>query len=182
MTPVTLALDLGTDCGYALLRADDRIESGTERLHSRKGEREGARFTRFRRWLIDAKEKNPNLRRIVFERVVQGMPNQTYASQVYGGFLAVLLMFADHHDLEYEGFNVATVKKRFTGAGNARKEDVIAQCRLLGFSPGSHNEADAIAVLHVAVDRCPILTMNGASPKKRRPKKQPELAPGANPF
>jgi hypothetical protein len=162
---VTLALDLGSQTGFALLRADGRIESGTERFNPRANEREGGRFLRFKHWLIEVKAKNPDLRRIVFERVVQGIPNQTYAAQVYGGFLAVALMFCEHHQLEYEGFNVATVKKRFTGAGNAKKPDMVKQCEALGFKPDTHDEADAIAILHVATDRCPPIT---ATPKKRK--------------
>ena len=47
---------------------------------------------------------------------------------------------------------------------------------------GQPRDADAIALLHVATGRCPVLTMSGATPKKRTPKPQPEIQPGQNPF
>lgn len=177
-----LALDLATHTGWALLRADGRVESDEERFDIRKGEGPGARWVKFRRWLIEMKTKNEHLSRIVYEKVIGHGPGQVFAAQIHGGFVAHLEAFCEHHVIEYEGFGVSTIKKQFTGAGNAQKVDVIRQCEALGFRPGGHNEADAIALLHVATNRCPILTMNGATPKKRRPKPQPEVAPGANPF
>lgn len=176
-----LALDLATTTGFAVLRADGRIESGEENFSAKKGEGPGARFLKFRHWLI---EMNGcfDIGRLVYEEVIGHGPGQVYAAQVYGGFLATMQTFGEHHQIPYKGFPVGTIKKRFAGAGNATKQDMIRQCRALGFTPGGHNEADAIALLHVATDRCPILTMNGASPKKRRAKPQPEIKPGQNPF
>lgn len=182
MSQVILALDLATRCGYAILRADGRIESGEERFEAKKSEGPGARWTKFRRWLLEVKTSNEQLSRVVYEKVIGHGPGQVFAAQVHGGFVAMVEAFGEHHQIEYEGFGVSTIKKRFTGAGNAQKIDVIRQCEAMGFTPKGDNEADAIALLHVATDRCPVLTMNGASPKKRRPKRQPELAPGANPF
>lgn len=174
---VTLALDLATRTGYALLRADDRIESGEERFEVKKNEGPGARWIKFRRWLVEVKAKNENLSRIVYEQVVGHGPGQVYAAQCYGGFLATLQAFGEHHQIPYEGFAVGTIKKQFTGAGNAQKVDMIRQCEALGFKPGGHNEADAIALLHVATGRCPTLTMTGATPKKRKPKPLAEARP-----
>ena len=59
---------------------------------------------------------------------------------------------------------------------------MIRQCEALGFRPDSDNEADAIALLHVATNRCPVLTMSGATPKKKTRKPQPEVQAGQNPF
>lgn len=184
--PAILSLDLGTNTGFALRRGDTRVESGTVRFNARKDEPPGARFNRFRRWLVDVKQANPDLARVAYEEVVAisipGRQGGLYAAQVYGGFLAIVLMFCDHHQIEAEGFHISTVKKLFAGSGRAQKIDVIAQCKALGFNPGTDNEADAIAVLHVATGTCPVLTMNGATPKKRTPKPQPTLAAGDVPF
>lgn len=176
---VVLALDLATAAGFALLRADGRIESGEERFDVRKNEGEGARYLKFRRWLVEIKAAHPELARLVFEKT-QGPTRQS--PQIYCGLLATLQMFGEHHQIAYDGIPVSTVKKQFAGSGRAQKCDVIAQCKAMGFNPGGHNEADAIALLHVATGRAPLLTMSGATPKKRAPKPQPELAPGANPF
>lgn len=183
MTAPVLALDIATDCGWAVLRGNGRVESGTERFAPKAHEAPGGRFNRFRRWLVDVKQANPDLARVAYEDVVfVGNPGAAYAVQLYGGFLAVVLMFCDHHQLEAKGYGVATVKKRFTGSGKASKDDVMKQCRALNFNPGDHNEADAIAVLHVATDRCPVLTMTGATPRKRAPKPTPAMQPGVDPF
>jgi hypothetical protein len=180
---VTLALDLGTNTGFAVLRADGRIESGEERFNPKAGEGPGGRFVRFRRWLLDVKQANPELARVVYEDVAFiGKPGAAYAVQIYGGFLAIVLMFIEHHQLEAEGFAVGRIKKQFAGSGKAQKKDVIETCKRLGFNPGGDNEADAIALLHVATGTAPLLTMSGASPKKRAPRSPPQLAPGQIPF
>lgn len=184
MTPVTLALDLGTNCGWALLRADGRVESGQERFGVKDGEGQGARYVRFRRWLIEMKASHPDIAELVYEQVMGHGALQVISAHVYGGLLATLQAFGEHHGIPYRGIGVATVKKQFAGHGKASKTDMIRQCEALGFRPASDNEADAIAMLHVATGRCPILTMTGATPKKgaRRAKQQPELQPGENPF
>jgi hypothetical protein len=55
---VTLALDLGTNLGFALLRADGRIESGIERFEAKSKEGPGMRWVHFKRWLVDMKACN----------------------------------------------------------------------------------------------------------------------------
>lgn len=179
---VVMALDLGTTTGYAIRRADGRIESGEARFDLKKDDGEGRRYVKFRAWLVEMKQAHPRLERIVYEKVMGHGAFQVIAAHVYGAMLGTLQAFGEHHGIAYDGFAVTTIKKQFTGSGRAQKVDVIAQCKALGFSPEGHNEADAIALLHVALGRCPILTMSGASPKKRRPKPQPTLAPDARPF
>jgi Holliday junction resolvasome RuvABC endonuclease subunit len=179
----TLALDLGTTFGYALLRPDGKVEHGEEDLSLKKNEGEGARYLKFNRWLVDTNARH-EIGRLYFESVVFSMPNAALASQVYGGLRAVMFMFVERNRITTEGFAPSTVKKRFAGHGNATKQDVKDQARRMGFMVDGFNEADAVAILHVGLDTCPLLTMNGASPKggARRPKTQPEIAPGATPF
>lgn len=175
---VTLALDLGTTTGYALLREDGRIESGSERFAPKDKEGEGMRFVRFRHWLLEVKQSNEQLAHVAYELVVGGVPGQVYAAQVYGGFVALLMVFCEHHQLEYSGHHVGTIKKRWTGNGAAKKDDMIKRCRELGFNPANHNEADAIALLHVACERVPALPIERQV--KRRPlKKNPDTASGS---
>lgn len=176
-----LALDLATRTGYALLRDDGRIESGEERFDLKKHEGPGARYVKFHSWLIDLKSCY-TLTRLVYEKVMGHGPFQVLSAHVYGGMLAHLEAFGERHQIPYDGIAVTTIKKKFAGHGAAQKVDMMRQCEALGFKPCSHNEADAIALLHVAIDRCPVLTMNGATPKTRKPKPQPELRPGQEPF
>lgn len=158
----TLALDLGSTTGYAINR-NGRVESGAESFHPRKGEGDGMRYVKFRAWLVNMKTWNPDLSRIVFEEVMRHGPGQVIAAHVYGGFLATLQSFAEHHGLAYEGFGVGVIKKAWTGNGSAKKPEMIARCKALGFNPQCDNEADAIALLHVA-ER---ITATPAAPAKR---------------
>ncbi len=180
--PSILALDLGTKCGFALLRADGRIESGQVKLAPKAGEGPGMRYVRFRKWLVEVKAANPDLAEIHYEQVMGHSAFAVIAAHVFGGLVGTLQAFGEHHQIPYKGTGVSTIKKLFAGHGKASKGDVIRQCELLGFRPASDNEADAIALLHVATGRCPVLTMSGATPKKRTPKPQPEVRAGENPF
>lgn len=177
-----IALDLATTTGYAIRRADGRIESGEVSFSLKKDEGQGRRYVKFRAWLLEVKMAHPDLAEIVYEQVMGHGAHNVIAAHVYGGMLATLQAFGEHHGIAYRGVGVSTIKKRFAGHGKATKGDMIAQCKALGFAPAGDNEADAIALLHVALDRCPILTPCGASPKKRRPKPQPEIPPGFAPF
>lgn len=180
---VTLALDLGSDTGWAVARADGRMESGTENFTPRPSRHEGpgVRWIRFYAWLLDVKQANPDLERVVYEKVIGHGPG-AFAGNVYGGFLANLEAFVEKHHLELQGFAVPTIKKQFAGHGRAQKSDVIAACRALGFKPQNHNEADAIALLHVATGRAPILVHTITPGAKRKPKAPAPIVPGTNPF
>lgn len=168
-----LALDLATEMGYALNRADGRIESGSVKFNPKAKEGEGMRWVLFKRWLVEKKAENERLERITYELVVGGVPGQVYAAQIYGGFVAIVQSFCEHHQLAYNGIHVGTIKKRWTGNGAARKPDMVARCRALGFNITNHNEADAIALLHVQLDRVPALPLE-AQVKKRPLRKDPD--------
>ena len=182
MTHATMALDLGTKTGFAVLRADGKVESGQAKFELKDGEGQGARYVKFRRWLVEMKQAHPELAEIIYEQVMGHGAFQVISAHVYGGMLATLQAFGEHHQIAYRGVGVSTIKKQFAGHGKASKTDVIRQCEALGFRPCSDNEADAIALLHVATGRCPVLTMSGATPKKRTRKAQPEVQAGQNPF
>ena len=73
------------------------------------------------------------------------------AAHAYGGFLATLTAWCEHHPIPYQGVPVGTIKKYATGKGNAGKEDVIAAIRARGYVPVDDNEADALALLYWAI-------------------------------
>jgi hypothetical protein len=74
------------------------------------------------------------------------------ASHVYGGLMASLTSWGELRGIPYEGVPVGTIKRQATGRGNAPKQAMIDAARARGFSPADDNEADAIAILHWAIE------------------------------
>jgi Holliday junction resolvasome RuvABC endonuclease subunit len=66
--------------------------------------------------------------------------------------MATLTAWAELRGIPYQGVPVGTIKRHATGRGNADKEAMIAAARARGFSPADDNEADAIAILHWAME------------------------------
>jgi Holliday junction resolvasome RuvABC endonuclease subunit len=75
------------------------------------------------------------------------------AAHAYGGFLANLTAWCEHHEIPYQGVPVGTIKQFATGKGNAPKEVMIKAMQALGHAPTDDNEADALALLHWAINR-----------------------------
>jgi crossover junction endodeoxyribonuclease RuvC len=171
-----LALDLATKCGFAILRADGRIESGATSFKPKAKEGEGMRWVRFRAWLVDLKQQH-DFTRVTYELVIAHGPG-AQAGHIYGGLVAVLQSFCEHHRIPYASHHVGTIKKAWTGKGNASKQQMIDRARELGFKPRDDNEADAIALLHLDTGRTPKMP---EFPRKKPTKRKPE-APRAPTF
>jgi Holliday junction resolvasome RuvABC endonuclease subunit len=150
MNTTILALDLGTTTGWAVQSEDGSITSGTQQFKPQRFEGGGMRYLRFKRWLLDIKTLQNGLQEVYFEEVRRHA--STDASHVYGGFLGLLSVFCEHHQIAYQGVPVGTIKRHATGKGNASKDEVIGAMTQLGHSPVDDNEADALALLHWAVD------------------------------
>ena len=144
-----LALDLGTSTGWALRTGGDAIVSGTEHFKPSRFEGGGMRFLRFKRWLTEIKQSADGLDAVYFEEVRRHLGVD--AAHAYGGFMAHLTAWCEHHQIPYQGIPVGTIKKHATGKGNASKDDMIAAARAHGHSPADDNEADALALLHWAI-------------------------------
>lgn len=145
----TLALDLGTETGWAT-DAGGIISHGVERFENGRFSGGGMRYLAFRRWLAKQRELiAPDA--LVFEEVRQH--KGTAAAHAYGGFLAHLTAFCEEQSIPYEGVPVGTIKRHVTGRGNAPKDAVVAAVKALGYSPVDHNEADAIALLLLSMER-----------------------------
>ena len=149
MTTTILALDLGTTTGWALRGSDGHITSGSESFRPQRFEGGGMRFLRFKRWLTELKAVTNGIDALHFEEVRRHV--STDAAHAYGGFLATLTAWCEHHQIPYQGVPVGTIKKYATGKGNAGKEDVIAAIRARGYVPVDDNEADALALLYWAI-------------------------------
>ena len=151
MSTTILALDLGTTTGWALRGSDGHITSGSESFRPQRFEGGGMRFLRFRRWLTEIKQSCDRIDCLHFEEVRRHV--STDAAHVYGGFLATLTAWCEHHQIPYQGVPVGTIKKHATGKGNASKEDVIAAVQARGHDPVDDNEADALALLLWAIEQ-----------------------------
>jgi Holliday junction resolvasome RuvABC endonuclease subunit len=150
ITHTLLALDLGTTTGWALRAPDGSITSGSECFRPQRFEGGGMRFLRFKRWLAEL-HGHAAIGALYFEEVRRHV--STDAAHAYGGFLATLTAWCEHHGIPYSGVPVGTIKKHATGRGNASKDDVIAAIRAAGFSPADDNEADALALLRWALEQ-----------------------------
>lgn len=139
-----LALDLGTNTGWAL-RRDGTTIIGTASFKVGRYEGGGMRYLRFQRWLDELARDGVDS--IWFEEVRRHAG--TDAAHVYGGLLATLTAWCEHHGIPYSGVPVGSIKKHATGKGNANKDAMIAAAVARGFTPVDDNEADALALLHM---------------------------------
>jgi Holliday junction resolvasome RuvABC endonuclease subunit len=146
-----LALDLGTRTGWALLAVDQTITSGSETFKPGRFEGGGMRFLRFKRWLTEIKQSTDGLDAVYFEEVRRHAGVD--AAHAYGGFMAHLTAWCEHHEIPYQGVPVGTIKKHATGKGNASKDEMIAAMQARGFRAADDNEADALALLMWAMAR-----------------------------
>lgn len=150
MNMTILALDLGTNTGWALSSRDSTITSGTELFKPQRFEGGGMRYLRFKRWLTEMKQCADGIDTVFMEEVRRHAGVD--AAHAYGGFLATLTAWCEHHNIPYQGVPVGTIKKHATGKGNASKDEMIASVRKLGHAPADDNEADALALLHWALE------------------------------
>ena len=150
MTTTILALDLGSTTGWAIRNSRCRILHGTAEFRPTRFEGGGMRYLRFKRWLTEIKQSCDGIDAVYFEEVRRHAGVD--AAHAYGGFMAHLTAWCEHHQIPYQGVPVGTIKKHATGKGNANKDQMISAARLRGPAPADDNEADAIALLHWAVE------------------------------
>lgn len=144
-----LALDLGTTTGWAF-GTGSAFLSGTWNLRGGRYEGGGMRYLRFKGFL-DEVVKNAEVNRIAYEEVRRHAG--TDAAHVYGGLQGVLTSWAEEAGIPYEAVPVGTIKKFWTGKGNANKAQMIAECVAREITVSDDNEADAVALLHYVIDQ-----------------------------
>jgi hypothetical protein len=145
-----LALDLGTHTGWAVYQHDGTITSGTERFTPQRFEGGGMRFLRFKRWLNELRMTTGEIHAVFFEEVRRHAGVD--AAHAYGGFMSHLTAWCEQHRIPYQGVPVGTIKKHATSKGNASKEDMVTAAKKRGHDPCDDNEADALALLHWALE------------------------------
>jgi Holliday junction resolvasome RuvABC endonuclease subunit len=151
MTETILTLDLGTTTGWACKTEDTTITHGWVSLKTGRFEGGGMRFLRFKQWLSQIKGQVGEIQAVYFEEVRrhQGVD----AAHVYGGLMATLTAWCEHHKIPYQGVPVGTIKLHATGKGNAGKAQMISAMQLKGHPVTDDNEADALAILHWALEK-----------------------------
>lgn len=148
--PAVLALDLGTTTGWAIRTHGGLIASGTVSFRPSRYDGGGMRYLRFTNWLTEIDRLSGPIAAIWFEEVRRHAG--TDAAHVYGGLMATLTSWAELRGVPYQGVPVGTIKRHWAGSGNAPKQTMIAAARARGFSPADDNEADALAILHWALE------------------------------
>ena len=151
MTAVILALDLGTTTGWALRPTGGPIAHGWISLKGGRYEGGGMRYLRFSRWLHEIYGTAGDINAVYFEEVRRHA--STDAAHVYGGLMATLTAWCESRNIPYQGVPVGTIKKHATGKGNAGKDDMLAAMQALGHPVTDDNEADALALLHWALEQ-----------------------------
>lgn len=154
MTKIILALDLGTTTGFAMTTKCTELGmvSYSENFKATRFQSADRRFVNFRNHLQEIHNSSLlGIGVIYFEEVRKHIGVD--AAHCYGGFKAALTMFCEDNKIPYEGVAVGTIKKHITGKGNASKEQVIKAVQELGHNPKDDNEADAIALLYLAIEK-----------------------------
>lgn len=136
-----LALDLGTSTGWATT-SNAGVNSGVQSFKNDRFSGGGMRYLKFEKWL----DELPKPTTVVFEEVRRH--RGTDAAHVYGGLMATLTKWCEANSIPYAGVPVGTIKKFWTGNGNASKIAMIEAAKKRGFDPSDDNEADALALLH----------------------------------
>lgn len=147
-----LSLDLGTNLGWCLVQGGQYRFSGTLNLPDSKMD-PGLRFVKFQNWLQDFRGVNE----IYYEDVPRF--ESKWSAMAYCGLLAILMVFRLTHGIRVTCIKSNSVKKEFTGNGNADKQHMCKVAHKLGWPGGhpgtdiDHDEADAVATAWVILKR-----------------------------
>lgn len=148
MMKALLAIDPGTNCGFAIRDEAGAIISGVWRLANSGHEGAGMRFVKLRKALNGL--VNVTITQVVFEDVKRHLGTQ--AAHVYGGIIAHVMEWCEKRNIPYTSLPVGTIKKFATGKGNANKEAMMAaaQARWPDHQFQDDNEADARFIAEAA--------------------------------
>lgn len=155
-----LALDLGTKLGWALSVEGQPIVSGVCNFSPQRFEGGGMVYVRFQRFLeemyrhsfVDEGRFPQVVDLVAYEEVRRHIGCD--AAHRYGGLMGTLSKWCEERKIPYTGLPVGAIKKNWTGRGNANKREMLAEAIRRGFTPADDNEADALAILHMAVGQC----------------------------
>jgi Holliday junction resolvasome RuvABC endonuclease subunit len=104
----------------------------------------------FREWLTATAREAGGIQAVYFEDVKNHAG--VIASHVYGGYLAMLEAWCAANNIAIYGVSVGTIKKHWTGKGNAKKEAMVAEAERRGYRVVDDNQADALAILAYGIN------------------------------
>lgn len=138
-----LAVDIATVCGYALLKEDNTIESGTVSFKRKSTQSNGMQFLLFENW-IEEKIKTHKVKYVFYENSTRFFR----AAKSHANFEGILLKLSAQYSLEYDSVTATQLKKYATGKGNCKKLDmVIAAIDIFNIFIEDDNHADALFIL-----------------------------------
>lgn len=143
-----LAIDIGTTTGWALGTRDGSTRGGSESFAARRTEGPGQRWLKFRQFLSDTGRATGEIQVVYYERVLHHTAVQ--AAHVYGAFEAMLQIWCEVNQVRMVQVSPGTIKKHWTGKGNADKAAMLEEARRRGHTPVDDNHADALALLSYA--------------------------------
>lgn len=144
-----LALDLATKCGWAYATRNGKQRSGMDSFRPGRLDHNGLRWQLMRQWLSEVAREMDGIQVVYYEDVKRHVSN--LSARVYFGYLAILEAWCATNNVRLVGVGVGTIKKHWTGFGNATKEDMIAEAKRRGVAVIDDNHADALAILSYAV-------------------------------
>lgn len=145
-----LALDLATTAGFALI-ANGVITSGSQWFGHKvkKGQPHppaGLQFAQFENWLKERlRDNKPEA--IAYEEVYRWMSSS--AAHCFCAFRGIMLKEALRANIPCYAYSPTTVKKSFCGAGNAKKEVMVATAHMRwpDLEITDDNQVDSLAIL-----------------------------------
>ena len=140
-----ITLDLGTTLGVCISHKNE-VDSYSLPLCKSKSDPH-VRFKSFERHLKQIILKNPELKTVIYEKVYGHKSSQ--AAHIYGGFEALLLIWATDNNIKVRHYGVCQIKKAFTGSGKATKEQMKRKAEEIYYEVADDNEADALAIMHL---------------------------------
>lgn len=147
-----LALDLGTNCGFALSKGGV-LTYGTKNFAPKRTDGPGQRWLKFRAMLANHFNSAGELHAIYYEDVKNHAG--ILAAHAFGAFESHLQVFCDVNRVRLESVGVGQIKKNWCGRGNAKKEEMIAEAKRRGFKvpADADDTADALAILDLAMKK-----------------------------
>ena len=139
-----LALDLATKTGYAYRLRDGSVGHGVWNNSAKKGSHPGQVYSNFRSLLVQCLQEG-KYEAVIIENVRRHV--STISAHVHGGLRAVTFMVCNANNIPVHFLEVGTIKKNWTGAGNAKKDQMVAEAFRRGYKPIDDNSADALAIL-----------------------------------
>ncbi len=144
-----MALDPATACGFAVgyRNADGGFQGMSGEWDLRRNKHDAWAMTP-----IKLKQKLTEIHKVLpFEHLGYEAARRhlgTDAAHLAGAFYAAIQEWCLENNVPFEGIPVGSLKKFWTGKGNASKDEMIAAAQKRGFNPATDNEADALAGWH----------------------------------